>query len=310
MVEIDLRLLRAAVIVGEELNISRAAYRLGISQPGLTKQIQDLEERLGVRLFDRDTQSVEPTEAGRAFLAEAEKAIFHRDRAVELARSVARGAETVLNLGESQYLDPLYSAALTAVHLPMHSNLRVHIRSGSSPDLIHRVAVGELDLAVVAAGIESKQITATPLASSPLYILLERTSGLASRKELALKDLAGIPWVLFEHKVHPQLYDAIFQRAAEVESFPSEMHYVTTAELAAQLVETTGGVAFLTRWGGWRVMVDGLTMRPLAEPSIEVRTVIAASVDASRLVGQFMRAFVKKLEATGPPRQRKLPLAG
>jgi DNA-binding transcriptional LysR family regulator len=148
MVEIDLRLLRAAVIVGEELNISRAAYRLGISQPGLTKQIQDLEERLSVRLFDRDTQSVEPTEAGRAFLAEAEKAIFHRDRAVELARSVARGAETVLNVGESQYLDPLYSTALTAVHLPMHSNLRVHIKSGSSPDLIHRVAVGELDLAV------------------------------------------------------------------------------------------------------------------------------------------------------------------
>ncbi len=167
MIEIDLRLLRAAVVVAEELNISRAASRLRISQPALTKQIQELEDRIGIRLFDRDTQKVELTEAGRAFVAEAAKSLFHRDRAVEVARSVARGAEVVLNIGTSQYLDPFLSSVLTAVHLPMHSHLHVHIVSGYSPELTHRVAVGELDLAVVAAGTDSKQITATPLASSP-----------------------------------------------------------------------------------------------------------------------------------------------
>src|SRR5271165_3940766 len=97
MIEIDLRLLRAAVVVAKELNISRAASRLRISQPALTKQIQELEDRVGERLFDRDTQKVELTDAGRAFVAEAAKSLFHRDRAVEVARSVARGAEVVLN---------------------------------------------------------------------------------------------------------------------------------------------------------------------------------------------------------------------
>ena len=71
VIEVDLRLLRAAVVVAEELNISRAAKRLGISQPGLTKQIQELEERVEERLFHRDTQKVELTDAGRAFVAEA-----------------------------------------------------------------------------------------------------------------------------------------------------------------------------------------------------------------------------------------------
>jgi DNA-binding transcriptional LysR family regulator len=310
MIEIDLRLLRAAVVVAEELNISRAAFRLAISQPGLTKQIQELEHRVGVRLFDRDTQRVELTEAGRAFAAEAGKAIFHRDRAVEVARSVARGAEFVLNVGASHYLDPLLSSALTAVHLPMYPNLRIHIVSGYSPELTHRVAVGELDLAVVAAGVESKRITAIPLTNSPLYILMERSSQLASHRELTLKDLAGVPWVIFDQKVHPQLHDSIFQKATSSGSTPSEKHDITTAELAAQLVGSTGGVAFLTRWGAWKVMVDGLTIRPLAEPGIEVRTVIAASTNASRLVGQFMRAVVKKLEGVSTPRQGKLPLAG
>ena len=180
MIEIDLRLLRAAVVVAEELNISRAAFRLGISQPGLTKQIQELEDRVGVRLFDRDTQRVDPTEAGRGFVGEAKQSIFHRDRAVEVARSIARGAEVVLNLGESHYLDPIVSSALTAVHLPMYPNLRIKISSGYSPELTHEVATGELDLAVVAAGVESKQVTAVPLTSSPLYILLQRNSNLAS----------------------------------------------------------------------------------------------------------------------------------
>ena len=310
MIEIDLRLLRAAVVVAEELNISRAASRLRISQPALTKQIQELEDRVGERLFDRDTQKVELTDAGRAFVAEAAKSLFHRDRAVEVTRSVARGAEVVLNIGTSQYLDPFFSSALTAVHLPMNSRLHVHIVSGFSSELTHRVAVGELDLAVVAAGTESKQITATPLASSPLYVLLERNSELAGRKELVLNDLGGIPWILFDHKVHPELYDAIFQKAAVSGTTPSEKHHVTTAELAAQLVGTTGGVAFLTRWGAWKVAVDGLTMRPLAEPEIEVRVVIAVATDASRLVGQFIRAVVKKLEGVSTPRQRKLPLTG
>ena len=82
----------------------------------------------------------------------------------------------------------------------MHSQLHVHIVSGYSPELTHRVAVGELDLAVVAAGVDLKQITATPLASSPLYVLLERNSELAGSKELMLKDIGGISWILFDHK--------------------------------------------------------------------------------------------------------------
>ncbi len=127
---------------------------------------------------------------------------------------------------------------------------------------------------------------------------------------MVLNDLGGIPWILFDHKVHPELYDAIFQKAAVSGTTPSEKHHVTTAELAAQLVGTTGGVAFLTRWGAWKVAVDGLTMRPLAEQEIEVRVVIAAATDASRLVGQFIRAVVRKLEGVSTPRQRKLPLTG
>ena len=84
---------------------------------------------------------------------------------------------------------------------------------------------------------------------------------------------------------------------------------MTSAEHAAQLVKSTGGVAFLTKRGAWKVAVDGLTIRPLGEPDVMVSTVIVARNDARRLVGEFMRAVVRKVRLIATPKQQKSPLA-
>ena len=83
MSQIDLRLIRAAVTVAEELSFSRAALKLHLSQPALTKQIQDLEATLRVPLFIRDRQRVHMTDAGRAFVEESKLALIHQERAVD-----------------------------------------------------------------------------------------------------------------------------------------------------------------------------------------------------------------------------------
>jgi DNA-binding transcriptional LysR family regulator len=310
MNEIDLRLMRAAVAVAEELNFSRAAARLHISQPALTKQIQDLEGYLNTKLFERDHQRVTVTDAGNAFVAEARLALLHHQRAVQAAKSAANGAEAILNIGQSPYTDPFLTSIVSSVHLPLYPNLRLHTFSDYSPELSRRVAAGELDLAVLAAGGDFGQLSSVELSSSPLYILLERTSVLARKKELMLEDLAGLPWILFAPQVHPFLYEAITERADSVGANPFEKQHVTSAEHAAQLVKSTGGVAFLTKRGAWRVAVDGLTIRPLAEPGVLVRTVIVARIDAGRLLSEFMRAVVRKVRLIATPKQQKLPLAG
>jgi DNA-binding transcriptional LysR family regulator len=73
----DIRLMEAAIALAEELNFSRAAQKLHISQPALTKRISELEGRLGFSLFDRDRQLVEVNDSGRAFVEEARLSVFH-----------------------------------------------------------------------------------------------------------------------------------------------------------------------------------------------------------------------------------------
>jgi DNA-binding transcriptional LysR family regulator len=308
MSQIDLRLIRAAVTVAEELSFSRAALKLHLSQPALTKQIQDLEATLRVPLFIRDRQRVHMTDAGRAFVEESKLALIHQERAVEVARSVAKGAEAVLNLGQSPFVDPFLTSIVTSVHLPLFPELRINISSDYGAELMRRVASGELEIALLTAGPELPQLTQVEVATSPLYVLISETSPLAVQRTLRLRDLDELPWILFARQVLPMLYDAIHERAISLGIAATERHHVTSAEQAAQLVFRTGGAAILNKHGAWRVAMDGLTMRPLDEPELVMRTVLAVRNDASRLVSELVRATVRKLTRLSAPSQGTLPL--
>lgn len=305
-IEIDLRLLRAATVVAAELHITRASERLGITQPALTKQLKELEDRVGAILFDRDTQNVELTDAGRAFIPEAERALYHREQAIQAARLAAKGAEAQLRIGMSPYVDPFLSSLMCSLHLSRHPTLRLQTFSDTSPNLVRKVLTGEIDVALVATSGDSKELSSIEVSRVLLHILLEKRSALAANKDLTLESLRDVPWILFAPHVHPQLYDSIARRASQAGINPRERHHVTSAEQAAQLVQSTGGVAFLTRMGAWRVSVDGLTVRPLAEPDLYVSTVVTAHLDASRLVSEFMRTFVKRVGDPEESRQKTL----
>jgi DNA-binding transcriptional LysR family regulator len=102
----EIRLMQAAIALAEELNFSRAAERLHVSQPTLSKQIVELESQLGFRLFERNHQIVELMDTGRMFVEEAREAVLHTERAVLSAKAAFNGADEILNIGKSPYTDP------------------------------------------------------------------------------------------------------------------------------------------------------------------------------------------------------------
>src|SRR6202040_132089 len=99
LAQMELRHLRYFVAVAEEQNITRAALRLHVSQPPLSRQIRNLEDELGIALFDHDANAVRLTEAGRFFLTEARIILQRADDAVKMAKAVAGGRQGEIQVG-------------------------------------------------------------------------------------------------------------------------------------------------------------------------------------------------------------------
>src|ERR1700694_4374086 len=98
---VELRLLRYVIAVSEELHFTRAASREHVAQPTLSFRVQELESRLGVRLFVRDQQRVRVTAAGRAFVKEARMVLAHADRAVQSAMAFKSSSGDEITVGYS-----------------------------------------------------------------------------------------------------------------------------------------------------------------------------------------------------------------
>src|SRR5258708_28094976 len=101
---VELRLYRYVAVLAEELNFTRAAARLHVAQPSLSKQIRELETYLGAQLFERTKRDVRLTAAGEAFTAEARLTLFHADPAVQGARAPKRQYRRPWNLDYSPLL--------------------------------------------------------------------------------------------------------------------------------------------------------------------------------------------------------------
>src|SRR5580658_183903 len=219
---LEVRHLHAVIVLAEELNFTRAADRLHITQPALSKQITDLEAEHRFHLFTRDTRRVvELTDAGRAFVEEARSALFHTERAVHLAHAAHHGSDSVLTIGHSPFANHDWISAMLAIRLPLYPRLGIRLTTQFAMESVRSVLVGEVNLALVTAPPQHSQITAVPFAPAQLYAALPETHPAAHNERLVLKDLAKDKWILFPKRVHPLLYEAVtFTRMTEINLRP------------------------------------------------------------------------------------------
>jgi DNA-binding transcriptional LysR family regulator len=307
----EVRFMEAAIALAEELNFGRAARKLHITQPALTKRIAQLEARLGFPLFVRDHQTVEVNDAGRAYVSEARLALLHSDRAFQAARAVMRDTEVMLNVGKSPYSDPFLASTLLSVHLPLFPQLRVELHSRYSCELAHDVMAGDLDLAIANEPPVSPLLTSLKIAESPFYIGLAEGDELATKEAITLQDVADRCWILFERRLHPFIYDALMQLAKDRGAAPSRLQHVVGQEEGFPSIVEGSGVAFLTKPGARLMARNGVIVRPLSEPSFRLRTYLISRADnRSKPASELVRGFMKKIAGFQSAMQMRLPIAG
>jgi len=301
---IEVRSLVAVITLSEELNFTRAAKRLGISQSGLSRQLSSLERKYNLKLFDRNHANVYLTEAGRVFVEEAKLSLQHDERALQAARAITEGVEHVLKIGRSPYADPFLTSALLSVHLPLYPKLHINLHSDFAPELIHGLLVSKLDLALIANPGPNRKLTTTKVSDAPLYVVLPEHSPLLHKDVVTLAELADYNWILFERKAHPHMHDAILRRAAEEEIVVRNGQSVLTAEDAAHLVNEGLGIAFLSMTGALRIAQHGSHVRPISDKELHVEVCLASRADnRSKLVSEFARAFMRRISQVRKPPQ-------
>ena len=296
MAQNEIRLMEAAVAVAEELNFSRAAQRLRISQPALTRRIADLESRFTLILFERDSKTVCLTDAGRAFVEHARLSILHSERAVQAARAAQANADTVLRVGKTPYGDPFLVTTLLSLRLPLYPRLRVELSSGYPSDLVHDLLSGRIDLALVTDPPDTAALSMMKVAEEPFYVALSEDNVLADCPELKLSELDECPWAVLAKAARPVSYDALLRIAADRAIHPSELHEVLAPEEAYPYIAERNGFALLTKSAALHIARDGITLRPLAEQRLTLRTYLASRSDnEAKATAELVRAFGRKL---------------
>ena len=210
----ELRRLRYAVAVADELNFTRAAERLGVSQQVLSEQIRRLEDELGLQVFDRTTRQVRVTSHGRQILDEARAVVGAADALRDRARRLASAQAGVVRLGYSRSTAfdtaPLVSAVTEA-----RPELRVEVREVPSRQLPQAVRDGDVDVALSRWADDTDQLFAHTLRRLRSGVILRAGDALAGRAEVALGDLAERSLVMHRREDAPARHDATLAACAE-----------------------------------------------------------------------------------------------
>ena len=187
---VELRHLRAFVVVAEEAHVGRAAKRLFISQPALSRQMQQLEREVGAPLLIRTPQGVELTETGTELLDRAHVALEAAEDALAVGRLAAPRGPLMLGLPLAGKRDRWFD--LVQAFMRRYPEVEVHPRIALTEELQDQVLAGELDGAIGLAPARRPSLTYTHLHEEPLSVFLHVDHPLAARAELSLEDLEGV----------------------------------------------------------------------------------------------------------------------
>ncbi len=263
----ELRHLRYFIAVAEELHFTRAAERLHIGQPPLSHAIQVLEADVGAQLFERSKRWVRLTEAGKLFLADARRILALSEQASETARRAQRGEAGELRIGFT-FSTPLTPLFATVINRYRQAYPAVSLTLHESATLPQIDALGQrtLDLAFMRP-LESampESIALSLLRTDRLVAVLPSALPLAQGKAVSIRELSGMPFVMYPPTAGTGIYPQIFKLCRDAGFVPHIGQTAGEASTIIGLVAAGCGVSVLPASFD-RIRMDGVTYLPLRE---------------------------------------------
>lgn len=243
----ELRHLRYFVAVAEEENVSRAALKLHVSQPGLSRQIHDLESEIGFPLFARTAKSIKLTDAGKIFLTGARGILREVETAVKKARSVHSLERSEIHVGYAPSLTVQILPATLRKFQAQFPRTRVALHDLSSEEMLTKLRAGKLQIALTVRPPRSALggLEFAELARYPLCVAVAPKHPLAKSKTLTLAQVAREPLIGYSAEEYPEYHASLKKLFAPLGRRPQllEEHDGVTSIITA--VESGRGFALV-----------------------------------------------------------------
>jgi DNA-binding transcriptional LysR family regulator len=290
-----LRHLRAFMAVAEELSFTGAARKLHISQPPLSRQIQQLEQEIGVKLFLRRSHGIELTDRGRVFLAEARRLSAIANEFLQTAQRLRREGIGVVRVGAAPGLWKAMNR-LRVYHAKRHPAIEITVEDLWSRGELHNVADAlrrhQIDIALTRVPVDAPSVESEVLFQEQIVVLIREAHPLARADTVRLREIGGETLLMPDRKTSPLLHDRILALYAAAGVTPRMVPTQTSPESQSGLLQVASGDGIFLSVGSPFTQphaARGVAELPLDEPHATTPMLMAWRRDeASRPVLNFI----------------------
>ena len=265
----ELSQIRCFVAVAEELHFSRAAERLNMTQPPLSRQIRLLEHQVGVPLLERSSRSVRLTAAGKSFFPEAVRILRIAEEAVFAARRVARGEQGNLAIG---FTSASGYSLLPEVVRRLRERLpgvTLALKELVSTAQVEALNAGELDLGLMRPHSMNSELDSVLIATEDLMLAIPEAEADRWPLEPTLQSLHGKPFVMYSPYEARPFYLMLTERFARAGVVPDVIEHIGQVHTMLALVRSGIGAALIAQ-GATRLHFDGIVMRRMATEPVDM----------------------------------------
>lgn len=286
----DIRELRYFMEVAQELNITKAAQNLNMAQPPLSRQIQHLEEELGVKLFDRSKKKIQLTEEGKLLRIRGSQILELLDKTEAEVKELAKGVMGTIYIGTVEGRGPYIMSKWIARFKEQYPQVYYEIWNGSTDDVLDRLERGILDVALIMEPFNHELLDSVVVDKVPWIAMINNEHYLAKLPgdTIELAQLKDVPVILPSRKYRVREITEWFEQAGVVVNIQAEMSsYLNARELTMQGV----GIAVFPSTSGRECENNWVTEKRIVNP--ERMATYALVWDKRKKLSALGERFVK-----------------
>lgn len=258
----DLNQLRCFVAVAEELHFGRAAKRLNMTQPPLSRHIQVLERILDVTLLERTSRSVRLTPTGRSFLPEAQRLLRMAEQAAQLAKRVEAGRAGSLKIAFTAASSYSFVPALVDLAMSALPDVHLSLSEMVTRDQVEALLSGQADLGLMRPPVARAELDCLRVASERLMAAIPLGHPLAAADQVALSDFEGQPFVMYTTHDARYFHDTLVALFAQAKVLPRYVQHLSQIHSILALVKAGLGCAIVPESAA-NLHYDGVVLKPL-----------------------------------------------